>query len=372
VPPISLSLVLVVAQVASAQGSQSVVGEVTAVAADSITVRTDDGSVATVTTSVKTVILRSRPGATSLADATPIAVSEIAQGDRLLARAGAAPDGKSFIAQRLVVMKRVDLEAKREQEQAEWRRRGIGGVVTALDPATRQFTVRVRGGNGGQAASTVIVPTAEAQVAFRRYAPDSVAFSDARAGSFADLTVGDQVRILGRRSDDGGTVVPEQIVSGAFRTLQGQIAAVDVDRSELTLKTTLEAGRSSAVKITVGPRALVRRLTGGLGGGPPTQGSAREGGDRREGGGMRRGGLDEIFERLPASTLAEFKSGEETAVLGTRSADPTHMTAMKVLGGLPAAQPSRSGERGGRRGGGGIEGLESSDDMLGFGGEVPW
>jgi hypothetical protein len=365
-----IPVILLAAQTSSPQAVESLVGEVTAITSDSIGVRTDAGNLAVIVTDDKTVILRSRPGAANLADATPLPRSEIAPGDRVLARGRVAPGGQSYAVLRLVVMKKADIDAKREQERADWRRRGIGGVITALDATTGQVTVRLRDGRSGQGPSAITVPTAVRQVTFKRYAPDSVAFSKARSSSFAELAVGDQVRILGRRSEDGATFLPEQIVSGAFRTLRGPIEHLDAARGEFRIRAVAEGTQGLTVKITVGSDALVRRLPSA------TQGATPSGRSPREGGWMRRGGLDEMFERLPPTSLAEFKAGEEVAVLGTRSADPAEMKAMKVLGGLPTTTSSRSSDRDERRGegrgAGAMGGGDSPDDTLGFGGDVPW
>jgi hypothetical protein len=348
--------VLLAAQAAAPPAPDSVLGEVVAVRAESLTLRTDAGTSVVLGTDERTAILRSQPGARSLSGAVAVPRSEIAVGDRVLARGTWSADRAVLSAARLVVMKKADIDVKREAEQAEWRRRGLGGVVTAVDTSTRELTVRLRGGTNG--AATVRVPTAGREVVFRRYAPNSVRFSDARPSAFGELGVGDQVRMLGERSEDGGTIVPEQVVSGAFRTLQGAVASVDPGQGELSVRVASDDGPPTTVTVTVGADARLHRLPAG-------------GGSGGEGAGPPRGNLDEMLDRLPRISLGQLATGDEVAVLGTRSSDVSRLNAIKLVAGLPAPD-SQPAENHGERGGPGGEGTDEGADRLGFGGELPW
>jgi hypothetical protein len=293
-------------------------------------------------------------------------LSEIVRGDRVLARGAHSPDHATFLAARLVVMKQAEIEARREQERAEWRRRGLGGVVTALNAATREMSVRLRGANDGP--QTVLVSTAGRDVVFRRYAPSSVKFSDARPSTFEDLVVGDQVRMLGERSEDGANFQPEQVVSGAFRTLRGPVVSVDAGRGELRVQAASNGGKPTTVTVTVGPDVRLHRLPADSPLGSPAAGRPAS---PPEGTRPHRVDLDEMLDRLPRISLAEVRTGEEIAVLGTRSDDVSRLHAMKLVAGLPASVPQAAEGRGGR---GGPEGAEAGEgpEMLGLGGELPW
>jgi Golgi nucleoside diphosphatase len=48
-------------------------------------------------------------------------------------------------------------------------------------------------------------------VRFFRYAADSVNLNDARPSSFAEIKVGDQLRALGQKSEDGSRLAAEEI-----------------------------------------------------------------------------------------------------------------------------------------------------------------
>ena len=111
----------------------------------------------------------------------------------------------------------MDIARKQEKERGEWRLRGLSGIVESLNPQTKEITVKTRTPEGPKA---IVVPVTD-KVKMRRYAPDSVKFSDARKSSFEDLKVGDQFRAKGDKSEDGARFTPEEIVTGAFRTIGG-------------------------------------------------------------------------------------------------------------------------------------------------------
>ena len=109
-------------------------------------------------------------------------------------------------------MNKADIAKKQEAERAEWRRRGILGVVSAVNPETKEITISSRSMAGTQ---SVIIPVAE-KVDMRRYAPDSIKFSDAKTGTVSEVKVGDQLRALGERSPDGSRFTAEKVVTGSF------------------------------------------------------------------------------------------------------------------------------------------------------------
>ena len=82
-------------------------------------------------------------------------------------RGGAGPDGKSILAASVIAMKKADLAAKRAHDQAEWTRHGIGGLVSAVDPAAGTITVST---SALGASKSVVVKVSKSTV-LRRYAP---------------------------------------------------------------------------------------------------------------------------------------------------------------------------------------------------------
>ena len=342
------SLVLILASPLHGQGADKkpdyLVGEATAVdaAARSLTVKSDSGGSVLVTVPEGAALLRTKPGATTLADATPLSLEQIAQGDRVMVRGVLSGDKGSLVARQVVLMTRDDIAHKQEEDRAQWRRRGVLGVVKAIDPAKGEITLQV-----GRAASApiLVVETGSGKVAFRRYAPDSVKFGDARPSALNEVRVDDQLRALGERSLDGARLVAEQIVFGTFRTVFGAVVAVDAGRSELTLR---DEGSGKKLAVAVGPDARVRRL-------PPEVAArlvrAREGPAGGASEGERRGprspgaGPEDLLERLPPTTLADLKAGDRILVSSTEGGDAARLNAITLVAGLeallPPARPGR-------------------------------
>ncbi len=354
---------------------ESIVGEVAKAPASTdrqMVVRKDAGDEITVTFSDTTAFLRARPGATTLEGATRIAAADVVAGDRVLCRGDRAADGQTLAANRIVVMTRADLEARRTREREDWRRRGLSGVITAADPASHEVTVRMAGGS-----QTVIVAAGAPGIAFRRYPPSSVRFDDARPSSFAELAAGDQVRVLGDRSPDGTHVSAEQIVSGAFRVLRGVVADLDAGRGVLTVRDNARGG--GLVALSLAPNALVRRL-------PPMLVMRLLRTAQGEAGGARPGAPaaapavpaamgrvpdpDELLERLPPIGFGDMRKGEEVAALGPRQSDATGLTAIKLAVWAVEAWPEARGSRGRREGGEGQ--ADPFAEVLGGFGETPW
>ena len=323
-----------------------IVGEVTSIdaAKREISLKTDSGEWVVVRTDDRTSFLKAQPGARDLSGASPLTFAAIAVGDRLLARGTPTEDKKTLAGRQLVVMNRSDIDLKHEQERAEWRRRGLAGVIKALDPATEQITVETRSLAGSQ---TVVVATADRHASFKRYAPESVRFSDVLPSSFGELQVGDQLRVLGDRTPDGARVLAEHVVSGAFQIVSGAVEAAHGGQVRMRDN---ETGRP--LTVTVGPDAMVRRL-------PPEMAArlgkrVRSGAGRPEGdpGSGRMGGatLQEMLERLPPMPIEELKTGDQIAVSSPKSRARGRLIAAVLLAGIEPLLQTRA-----RRGAGGVE-----------------
>jgi hypothetical protein len=309
-----------------------------------LTVKTDPGAPVEVRADEKTVFLKARPGSSTLNDAAPARLEELAVGDRVLARGRLAQDKASLVARQVVVMTHGDISAKQDAEREQWRRRGILGVVSAVDPARGEITLQARRPGG---APPLVIAAAGEGVRFRRYAADSVKFSDARPSALGDVRVGDQLRALGDRSEDGTRFVPEQIVFGTFRTVSGTVAQVDASGGELTVRDE-ESGKP--VRVAVGPDARLRRIPAELGArmGRWREGAGNAGGPRGAGPGA---GAEDLLERLPPTTLAEIKPGDRVLVSSTKGSDAARINAIALVAGLEAlAAPRMAGGRGARGG----------------------
>jgi hypothetical protein len=372
------------------------IGEVTAIdaTAKQVTVKSDSGLLVTVILDDKSLYLRTRPGATTLEGATTITLADIRIGDRIYARGTVAQDQKSIATRQLVVMTKADIAEKQDRDREEWRRRGVVGTVSALNPETKEITLQVRSFAGAQ---PVTIAAGSGNVKFRRYAPDSVRFADAKPSSLAEIKVGDQLRAKGEKSEDGTRFTPEEIVTGSFRSIRGSVLSVDPQASEIKVK---DMTTGQIVTVVISKESMARRLpaefiqrmamrgqrTGEAAAGSTdsaaagnAQGTAAgtqqrpqgEGGFRRRpegaaadgtegagmGGGRRRGGggpdMQEMLERMPAVTVAEVKPGEMVIVSSTVGADPARATAIALVTGVealmqqgPAGQRGRTGAQG--------------------------
>src|SRR6204780_4007781 len=189
-------------------------GTVQTLSGSTITVKNDAGVTMQVTVEDNARLLRVEPGQKTLAGASPFSLTDLQAGDRVMARGAANADGKSLDATMLVAIKGADIAQKQEHEREDWQKNGTGGLVKAVDAAAA--TVTVSTGAGG-ARTTVIHATPTTVI--RRYAPGSVKFDQAVTGTLAEIKPGDQLRARGSRSEDGGTLEAEEIVSGSFLNL---------------------------------------------------------------------------------------------------------------------------------------------------------
>jgi hypothetical protein len=256
-------------------------------------------------------------------------LNDVNTGDRVLARAN-----------QIIVMSKSDLDQKQAADRAEWQKRGSAGKITTVNADS--FTILT------QAGQTLTVTTSP-QTTYKRYAPDSTRFADAKSSSFTELKSGDQVRVLGDKQAD--TVSAQAIVSGAFRNFAGTVVAVDSANSEITL-TDLETKKPVTVKVnhdSVARRMppqmaemLAQRRNGAGGEGtasrttpmgePPTSSPPSGANAPRNMGASR--DLGQMLERMPALTLAELKPGDALIVASTEGVDASRATAISILAGV--------------------------------------
>jgi co-chaperonin GroES (HSP10) len=307
--------------------------------------------------------MRVAPGETTLTNATKITFAEVAEGDRVLALGKVSDDQKLVPARTLVVMTKADIAKKQEAERAEWKRRGVLGIITALKPETKEITISSRTMAGPQA---LIIPISD-KVELRRYAPDSIKFADASVAKFDELKVGDQLRALGERNPEGTAFTAEKVVTGSFKTVAGVITAIDPGTGEVKIN---DLQTKQPLTIVIKQDAVLRKFPaanemGGMmmmgrpggGGGPgggqspaagpgPSQGGGPGGGGGGRGGGMN---MQEMLERLPTIAIADVKVGDTIIVSSTKGADPTRLTAISFITGadtllnMLAARQQQSG-----------------------------
>jgi hypothetical protein len=331
------------------------VGTVKAINGSTLVLTPDSGSEVTVTVQDTTKIVQVAPGQKDLKSAVAIHLEDLQPGDRILVRSRPGPDGKSA-AVGIIAMKSTDVEAKKARDRDDWQKRGIGGLVSAVDPAG---TITISTGSGSS-AKTIAIHTTKSTI-LRRYAPDSVKFDDAKPAPLDQIKQGDQLRARGTKNEDGSEFQADEIVWGTFRNIAGTITSVDSGAHTITLND-LITKKPVVVKVT--DQSQVRkipaqmaqviafRLKGGgasaqegpqgssgtqpqggaasAGGGPPN------GGQRPGGMGGGRGDLQQLVNRLPTATLSDFQKGDAVMVVSTQGTDSGGVTAITLLGGVEA------------------------------------
>lgn len=316
------------AQAADAAGpAQSrVLGEVTALDASArqLTLKTNDGKSARIRYDDKTLFRRVPAGETTLDKAVAISAGEVGVGDRVITRGAEA--GDALLARSVVVVSHADIAQKRQREREEWKRRGVAGVVTALNPAAKEITLSLRSQPGGGS----LVLAAAGDVRFRRYAPDSVRFTDAVAGSFEEVKVGDQLRALGKMSADGSRFVAEEAVSGTFRMAGGTITSVNAAANEVVIT---DIQTQKPLTVVLNKDSMMRRLTPELlkmlerqASAAATQPAATAGSQGPT--------AQELVEGLPPITVADLKPGDGVIISSVKGADPARATAVMLAAGV--------------------------------------
>ena len=329
------------------------VGIIKAIAAGTIALTTDDDKSVSISLADSARIVRIAPGQTDLKNATPITLEDLQVGDRILARGKASDDTKSLIASTVIVMKQSDVAAKQQNEREDWQKRGLGGLVSAVDSAVGSVTISVTAFTGSR---KVVVQTSRNTVV-RRYALNSVKFDDAKPSKLADIHPGDQLRARGTKNADGTEFAAEEIVSGSFRNIAGTVTSANTTDNSLTV---LDALSKKSVVVRVTPDSQLRKLpqmmaqriamrlkgqtpeaktaTSGV---PPTGATSRsEGGTAPSvnggfGGGNGRGGgdLQQMLSRLPAVKVIDFQKGDAVILVSTQGTE-SEVTAITLLGGV--------------------------------------
>ena len=358
-------------------------GTIQSLSGNNLTVKNDAGATMQVTVQENARLLRIEPGQKSLANASPLSLSDLATGDRVMARGAAGADGKSLAASLLVAIKGADIAQKQEKEREDWQKRGTGGLVKSVDPAAQTVTVSA----GARMVTIHATPT----TIIRRYAPGSVKFDQAVKGTLDQIKPGDQLRARGSKNDDGTSLEAEEIVSGSFLNLAGAIQSVDPSGSTITLT---DSATKKPVLVTITPDSEVKKLdpavaqrlaarmsggganrpngapaagppAGAASGGPGAGGGDHPGGPGGQGRGAGGPDFQQLLARSPSVTLKDLQKGNMVIVVATEGQTPASATAITVVAGVePMLQASTSASQamlssawnlGGEGGGGGGE-----------------
>lgn len=316
--------------------------------AGELVMKADGGGDVKVTLAPKHALRKVALGETDLRKAAVIEFKEINVGDRVAARG--VESGDTIAATLIAVMSSSDVAKKQDEDRADWDKRGVNGIVTAVTAESVTLNVRSLAG----AKTITVIP--EAKAIIRRYTTDSVKFADAKESTLAEVKAGDQVRARGEKNADGTKMEAEEIVSGRFKTIAATVVSIDAANQQVTVKD-LETKRPLVVKVTADSnmkrlsdpiaQMIARRVHpenfegrgGGRGGGGQGAGGR---GDSPDGGGMRAGGggggrggdLQQMLDRQPAVTLADLKVGEPIVISSAVGAATDHIMAITMLAGV--------------------------------------
>lgn len=379
---VSATLSAAPAAFAQAAAATKVVGVVTAISGRSVTVKPDSGDPVTVTASDSARVLQAEPGTKTLSTATPIQFSDLAVGDRVLMAVHAATDGGPGMATTIVAMKKADVAQKQQADQADWQRRGVGGIVKSVDASAGTLTLA--------AGTRLWTVHATPKTVIRRYDAESIRFADARPSTLDQVQVGDQARARGDHDEASPDVAAEEIVFGTFRNIAATVVSVDAAANTVTVND-LAAKKPVTIHISADSQmhklpdtvaqALARRFKSGGGaaaGQAPAAGAAPnagQGGEQAHAGqaptengqGPRaargNGDLSTMLQRTPALTLGDLKKGDAVMIVATQGS-ASEATAVSLIAGVePILSASPSGSQdmfsaSWNMGGGGAEGAQ--------------
>jgi hypothetical protein len=360
------------AEATGGSASAKHIGAIKTIAGDVITLAPDSGPEINVTVQASTRIVRIAPGEKTLKNATPVQLQDLQVGDRILVAGKVSDDAKAINAASIVVMKRSDVEARKEEDRQDWQKRGLGGLVKALDPAAGTATISVTGFGG---AKTIVVHTSKDTV-IRRYAPDSMKFDDARGSTLREIQPGDQLRARGDRSADGTELTAEEIVTGSFRNVAGIVNSVDASAGTMNVQDLLS---KELVQIRVTPESqlhqlpaefaqrIAMRLKAAMAGTTPgaakpaaqpgaaSSGGPSSGGTGPGGGGgvgmtgVRAGGapdFQQMLNRMPTVALTDLHKGDAVMIVATHGTPSGGATAITLLSGVePILQAAPNGSQ---------------------------
>ena len=312
-------------------------------------------------------------------NATAIQLQDLQVGDTIRARGQASDDGKSIAALEIIVITRSAVQAVGDQMRQDWQKRGIGGPVSAVDPAAGTVTISTPSLAGKK---TIVVHTSKSTI-IHRYAPDSAKPEDARVVTLQDVHIDDQLRARGNRSPDGSELTAEEIFTGVFPQFPSLIKSVDASAGTLSVqdlvsKKTVELKISPDSQLHKIPAEMANRFAARLKGGMPAgtpgaassassssgpfaagnvqpraqsggsyQGSGASGGGN-PGGARSGGGFDfqRLLDQTPAVALADLHKGDAVYVLTTEGTSSGGSTVIKLVAGVePILQASPNGSQ---------------------------
>jgi hypothetical protein len=366
-------LFLAFAAFAQTQTIAKSLGPIKAINGNAITLTPDSGPEVTANVQPNARVLRLNPGDKDTKNATPIQLSDLQVGDTVRVRGYASTDGKSIATLEVILISKSAVAAVGDQIRQDWQKRGIGGLVSAVDASAATVTISVTGFTGKKS----ITIHASRNTVVRRYSPNSVKFEDAKPSTLANIQSGDQVRARGERSADGTEFTAEEIVSGRFRNVAGTVDSVDASSGTVTVQDVFtkkpvqvkvtsdsqlhqlpaEIAQRIAVRIkaaiagsmppgTPGANAAQSQSApGGVASGTPSAAAAAgastgpaQSAAGGSGAGSGRGTPDfqSMLSHMPAVALTDLHKGDAVMLVTTEGSASSASTAIMLLSGVDA------------------------------------
>ncbi len=336
-----LSGCIATGSVVCAQTPTRLLGTISAIGSNSLTVKTDQGQTVQIEVPATAVLKRIAPGQKDLTSAETIQFSDLAVGDRALVKLSLnAPAGVSQALQ-IIAIKQSDLALKQQADREDWQRRGVGGLVKNVDLAAGVIVLTT---GAGAAAKTISIHTTKTTT-LKRYAPASVRFDDAKPAPIDAIHPGDQLRARGTKNADGTELIAEDVISGGFRNISGTILSIDKTTAsfvvkDLATKKPVTIHISAEVQMRRLPemmaRMLAMRLKGGASGGQAgSNGNAASAGSQHSGSwGGASGAPDpqQMLSRAPAIQLGDLQKDEAVMLVSTEGI--SDVTAITLLAGV--------------------------------------
>jgi hypothetical protein len=328
--------------------------------AGQITIKTAAGSTVVASVNEKTTYQRMPPGETDRSKAEQTSLTEITVGDGVVARGFVAADQKSVPAQQIIVVSQSEIAKKNQAERMAWTR-GAKGIVSSLNPSTKEVTVTSRSLAGAAQAITVALSD---KSKIKRFPPDSIPkYENAKVGKFEDIKVGDQFNAKGEKSTDGLHLTAEEVLFGTFKVAGGTVTSIDAATGQIKIN---DLQTKKPLTIVLKPETVIRRLPenmmmamgGGMGGpggprpqgqgqpqgqpqgqgqtaqGPRPQGPGGPGGPGANGPRPGGGSMADMLERFPTISIGDLKVGDTILLSSLAGADPTQLTAIQVVSGV--------------------------------------
>jgi hypothetical protein len=299
-----------------------------------MTVKTDAGQEFVVNLGAKATIRRITAGETDTSKFPVVQIGEVSVNDRVQTRGKA--DGQTItVAATVLLMARTDVNKAQDAQLADWVKRGVTGLVTAVSPDS--ITISIRALSGVKPMAITLAPSA----VVKRYAPDSVNFADAKVASLPDVKIGDEVRARGDKSPDSSKMTAEEIVAGTFKTIAGVILSINLQENQMQVRDvdtkkplTVRINKDSSVK-KLQPQVAQTIASRLHPSDEPDANKGGRGGGRGQGGGVRGGAdVNQLLDSSPTISLADLKVGDAIVVSSTVGAAADKVTAIKLLAGV--------------------------------------